>query len=168
MFFVSGGACAVVEMLTKNNFMPLADFATKRSAYLSVLKLTKTVLTVTAHLLLRCGSEAGGASQISVDRYRVISEATQVVPNPINDSVLRKVAEAVSISLVNHVSGSFSGLSNLCPNVFSKNVKRSGGTTNLALAYIVSVILMCSFVFHVDQRIRWIHGRLTTTSGCRS
>ena len=102
MFFISnGGASAVVEMLTKNNFMPLADVATKRSAYLSVLKLTKAVLTVTAHLLLRCESET---NRIGAERLRIISEATQVVPNPVNDSVLRRVAESVSLSLMNHVS----------------------------------------------------------------
>jgi hypothetical protein len=104
MFFVSGGAGAVVEMLTKNNFMPLADVATKRSAYLSVLKLTKTVLTVTAHLLLRAEAEV---SRIGAERLRMVSDAMVVVPNPVNDSVLRRLAETVSVNLLQHVIWTF-------------------------------------------------------------
>lgn len=95
-FFISGGASMVVEMLTKNNFMPLADVSTKRSAYLAVLKLTKAILTVTAFLVLKLESEPGSVE----DRVRVLSEAMKSVPQPAADNTLRHLAEHVSKSLL--------------------------------------------------------------------
>lgn len=99
MFFVSGIAGSVVEMLTKNNFMPLADTATKRSAYLIVLKLSKAVLTVMAHILVRHESE----NRLNMDRLRVLSDALQNIPPP-NELVLRKIANSISHPLYAVVS----------------------------------------------------------------
>ncbi|XP_026291782.1 probable ubiquitin carboxyl-terminal hydrolase FAF-X isoform X3 [Frankliniella occidentalis] len=54
-FVKSGIACVILEMLTKPNFLPTADIATKRSAYLTLLKICKLLLTVVvivvAHIL---------------------------------------------------------------------------------------------------------------------
>lgn len=96
MFFVSGIAGAVVEMITKNNFMPLADMATKRSAYLIVLKLSKAVLTVLAHLVVRFDTRAG-------ERSRIVTEALIHIPNH-SELVLRKVAANISNTLFGFVS----------------------------------------------------------------
>lgn len=101
MFFTSGGAGTVVEMLTKNNFMPLADQATKRSAYLAVLKLTKCVLTITSQLLIKYSTSV---SPIPEERFRVISEAVSSIPNPTSEVVLRRTADHLSYSLLNYVS----------------------------------------------------------------
>lgn len=99
-FFISGGAGAVVEMLTKNNFMPLADVSTKRAAYLSVLKLTKAVLTVTSNLLIQCDLEV---NHIEEDRLRVLADAIQAVPHPTQECVLRTVTAMISKSLIQAV-----------------------------------------------------------------
>jgi len=101
MFFVSGGAGAVVEMLTKNNFMPLADVATKRAAYLSVLKLTKAVLTVTSHLVIHFETEV---NHIGEERLRILKEAVQAVPHPSQEYVLRSVTTKISKGLHQIVS----------------------------------------------------------------
>lgn len=52
-FMISGEAHTFLEMLTKNNFMCNADTATRRSAYLVVLKVCKLILTSVAQVLLR-------------------------------------------------------------------------------------------------------------------
>jgi ubiquitin carboxyl-terminal hydrolase 9/24 len=94
-FFVSGGASMVVEMLTKNNFMPLADVATKRSAYLAVLKLTKAVLTVTSSLVLKIENELPSHEE----RVNILQEAWKVVPNPSFEFTLRLIADHVAKTL---------------------------------------------------------------------
>lgn len=99
-FFIAGGASMVVEMLTKNNFMPLADTATKRSAYLAVLKLTKAILTISSHLLYRYESE--GNSPARSERLRIISDAIKAVPSPQTEVTLRQTADRVSHGLFNY------------------------------------------------------------------
>lgn len=94
-FFISGGALMVVEMLTKNNFMPLADVSTKRSAYLAVLKLTKAVLTVTALLALRIENEMQGHEE----RVKILAEAMKAVPHNVNEIVLRMLSDNVAKTL---------------------------------------------------------------------
>jgi len=96
-FFIAGGASMVVEMLTKNNFMPLADTATKRSAYLVVLRLTKAILTITSHLLFRYESE--GNTPARSERLRIVSDAVKAIPNPGSEVTLRQTAERVSHGL---------------------------------------------------------------------
>lgn len=98
-FFTSGGALMVVEMLTKNNFMPLADTSTKRSAYLAVLKLTKAVLTVTSLLVLKVENEL----MSHIDRVRVLSEGMKHIPNPHTEAMLKLLAEHVAKSLHLHL-----------------------------------------------------------------
>lgn len=98
-FFIAGGASMVVEMLTKNNFMPLADTATKRLAYLTVLKLTKAILTITSHLLYRYESE--GNTPTRSERFRIVSDAVKAVPSPGPEVTLRQTADRVAHSLFN-------------------------------------------------------------------
>jgi len=87
----------VVEMLTKNNFMPLADVATKRSAYLTVLKLTKAVLSIVAHLVIQYESHSSQGS--GSERLQVIKEAVNSIPNPNYEVVLRQVSKKIAHSL---------------------------------------------------------------------
>lgn len=56
-FMVSGEAHTFLEMLTRNNFMSSADTATKRSAYLVVLKICKLILTSVAHVLVKLSED---------------------------------------------------------------------------------------------------------------
>lgn len=105
-FFISGGATMVVEMLTKNNFMPLADTATKRSAYLAVLKLTKAILTISSNLLYRYESE-GNIPQRS-ERLRIISEAVKHIPSIQTEVTLRQTADRVSHFLFSYWKGNAS------------------------------------------------------------
>lgn len=56
-FVISGEVQTFLDMLTKNNFMSNADMATKRAAYLSVLKICKLSLTVVGNVLVRLNDE---------------------------------------------------------------------------------------------------------------
>jgi ubiquitin carboxyl-terminal hydrolase 9/24 len=112
-FFISGGATMVVEMLTKNNFMPLADVATKRSAYLAVLKLTKAVLTVTSHLVYKwfeCAESESAEKHVAKLR---MAEAIKFVPNPNSESTLRAISEQAAKVLFNNLKHSTDPLSPL-------------------------------------------------------
>ncbi|KAK6644525.1 hypothetical protein RUM43_000792 [Polyplax serrata] len=62
-FIKSGHAPVVLEMLTKNNFLPNADVATKRAAYVTVLKMCKLLLTVIGHVLGRVPFDDTSQSQ---------------------------------------------------------------------------------------------------------
>lgn len=104
-FFISGGALSVVEMLTKNNFMPLADISTKRSAYLAVLRLTKAVLTVTSLLVLKVEVDGCGQGQLLSERGRILGEAMKHIPNAHAEGALRTMAEHVAKSLHCYVKG---------------------------------------------------------------
>ncbi|XP_066599991.1 ubiquitin carboxyl-terminal hydrolase 9X [Prorops nasuta] len=57
-FINSGEAGVILEMLTKNKFLPNADETTKRSAYLTVLKLCKLLLTIVANVVVQVFEEA--------------------------------------------------------------------------------------------------------------
>ncbi|XP_075236606.1 ubiquitin carboxyl-terminal hydrolase-like faf isoform X2 [Lycorma delicatula] len=56
-FLGSPHAPVILDMLTKNNFLPNADVATKRSAYLTVLKMCKLLLSVIGHVMYRLMDE---------------------------------------------------------------------------------------------------------------
>lgn len=105
-FFIAGGASMVVEMLTKNNFMPLADPSTKRLAYLVVLKLTKAILTIALHVFYRYESDGSTPTSRSGDqRLRTIMEAAKVIPHVASEFTLRQTAERVSSTLFNFWKG---------------------------------------------------------------
>jgi ubiquitin carboxyl-terminal hydrolase 9/24 len=53
----SGVAHFILDLLTKNNFMPNSDVHSKRSAYQCILKLIKLFLTIIGHVLSRVGDE---------------------------------------------------------------------------------------------------------------
>ncbi|RZF36782.1 hypothetical protein LSTR_LSTR013963 [Laodelphax striatellus] len=57
-FLCSPHAPFDIDMLTKNNFLPNADIATKRSAYLMVLKMCKLLLSVLGHIMYRLMDES--------------------------------------------------------------------------------------------------------------
>ncbi|XP_030838236.1 probable ubiquitin carboxyl-terminal hydrolase FAF-X isoform X3 [Strongylocentrotus purpuratus] len=102
-FLKSGGVSGVMNMLTKNNFLPNADMETRRSALLMVLKVGKLMFTTLAYARITAVAEAcqtdpaGGPSQSSVSQTThtqavVLQQAMQHIPNPNAECVLRNVA----------------------------------------------------------------------------
>ncbi|KAK9879631.1 hypothetical protein WA026_006697 [Henosepilachna vigintioctopunctata] len=99
-FMTSGFAHLFLEMLTKNNFMSGADNATKRAAYLVVLKISKLILTSVAHVLVRLSedhtppeTEANGESVTTPGMF--LRNALRSVPGH-SDHILRQVSLKLS------------------------------------------------------------------------
>ncbi|CAG2066815.1 unnamed protein product, partial [Timema podura] len=102
-FMKSGDAPVILEMLTKNNFLPNADAATKRSAYLTVLKICKLLLTVIGHVMSRvtedpqssppqhieCGAPDGN---LPMSPVAVLRNALHSIPSQNTEYMLRSVA----------------------------------------------------------------------------
>ena len=100
-FIKSGEAGVILEMLTKNKFLPNADETTKRSAYLTVLKLCKLLLTVVGNVMALAMDEEDQGNfsenrdtQLHNNRISiaVLKQALQSVPNLSTEYMLRNVA----------------------------------------------------------------------------
>ncbi|XP_046668911.1 probable ubiquitin carboxyl-terminal hydrolase FAF-X isoform X3 [Homalodisca vitripennis] len=92
-------AHVILEMLTKNNFLPKADVATKRSAYLMVLKICKLLLSVLGHVMYRCleespvpGDQECPDGMVQRCPVSVLKHALASVPNISTEYMLRNVA----------------------------------------------------------------------------
>lgn len=114
----SGEAGVILDMLTKNNFLPNADETTKRSAYLTVLKLCKLLLTVMANVMALLIDEVPFAnSQANHDNQpnkqvpiTVLKQALHSVPNQNTEYILRSVAIKLATLLANDMLGGSSEL----------------------------------------------------------
>ncbi|XP_051782099.1 probable ubiquitin carboxyl-terminal hydrolase FAF-X [Erpetoichthys calabaricus] len=102
-FLKSGGLTLVLNMLTRNNFIPSADMETRRGAYLNVLKIAKLLLTAVGFAYVKAVAEAwhsavegahsvSQVSQTAHDQALVLQNALQNIPNPFSENMLRKVA----------------------------------------------------------------------------
>ncbi|XP_044752373.1 probable ubiquitin carboxyl-terminal hydrolase FAF-X [Coccinella septempunctata] len=102
-FMTSGFAHLFLEMLTKNNFMSGADNATKRAAYLVVLKISKLILTSIAHVLVRLSedhtpqeTEVNGETVTTPGMF--LKNALRSVPGH-SDHIVRQVSIKLSQGL---------------------------------------------------------------------
>ncbi|XP_066267004.1 ubiquitin carboxyl-terminal hydrolase 9X-like isoform X4 [Branchiostoma lanceolatum] len=99
-FLKSGGVSCVLNMLTKNNFLPNADMDTRRSAYLQVLKVGKLMLTTVGYAMVQHVAEAcqpdsphsGTVSASAHNHAIVLQQALHHIPNPNAECMLRNVA----------------------------------------------------------------------------
>nr|CAD7574966.1 unnamed protein product [Timema californicum] len=113
-FMKSGDAPVILEMLTKNNFLPSADAATKRSAYLTVLKICKLLLTVIGHVMSRvtedpqssppqhieCGAPDGN---VPMSPVTVLRNALHSIPSQNTEYMLRSVALKLAQGLAEQI-----------------------------------------------------------------
>lgn len=99
-FIKSGEAGVILDMLTKNKFLPNADETTKRSAYLTVLRLCKLLLTVMGNVMAcvmdevqQTGAPENHDNHVNNrGRVAVLKHALQSVPNQSTEYMLRSVA----------------------------------------------------------------------------
>ncbi|XP_033356836.1 probable ubiquitin carboxyl-terminal hydrolase FAF-X isoform X1 [Bombus vosnesenskii] len=100
-FIKSGEAGVILEMLTKNKFLPNADETTKRAAYLTVLKLCKLLLTTVGNVMAcvmdevqQAGISENHDNHVHNNRgpVAVLKQALQSVPNQNTEYMLRSVA----------------------------------------------------------------------------
>lgn len=97
-FIISGEGGMVLDMLTKNKFLADADETTKRSAYLTVLKLCKFLLTVIGNGM---ACELDHTHIEAIENYdshavSVLKQALHTVPNQTTEFMLRNVASKLS------------------------------------------------------------------------
>ncbi|XP_052783474.1 probable ubiquitin carboxyl-terminal hydrolase FAF-X isoform X2 [Mya arenaria] len=98
-FIKSGGVQLALNMLTKNNFLPNADLPTRRSAYVSVLKMCKLMLTVVGYAKLQvvvdaCSNEPRGPPITSAEHSHavILQQALHHIPNHSTEFTTRNVA----------------------------------------------------------------------------
>ncbi|KAL0281150.1 UNVERIFIED_CONTAM: hypothetical protein PYX00_002224 [Menopon gallinae] len=114
-FIKSGDAPIILEMLTKNNFLPNADVATRRAAYVTVLKMCKLLLTIIGQVLARVvfednaiqphdqGGPEGNPSIQNPTNHRsphALRHAVNIVFNQRVELMMRNV----SIKLASHIA----------------------------------------------------------------
>ncbi|CAB4037144.1 probable ubiquitin carboxyl-terminal hydrolase FAF-X, partial [Paramuricea clavata] len=103
-FFKSGGVQCVLNLITKTNFLELADTWTKRSAYLTLMKIAKFALTTVAYAKVYLVAEAmrpESRSQISSETQEaavILQQALQCIP----DFILEYVLKNYALSLGHH------------------------------------------------------------------
>lgn len=111
-FIKSGEAEVILEMLSKNKFLPNADETTKRAAYLTVLKLCKLLLTVVGNVMacvldeMQAGISENQENHAHNNRtpVAVLKQALQSVPNQNTEYMLRNVAAKLAQHLAHWVS----------------------------------------------------------------
>ncbi|CAL4062679.1 unnamed protein product [Meganyctiphanes norvegica] len=127
-FMKSGGVKIIIQMLSKNNFLSNADIFTRRSAYLTVLKLAKLAFVTVGYAIV--GVVAGqynastsnsspgetgvpgtslssGGVSVSASTHTqalVLQEALHHIPAPSSDCMVRNVAARLAQSLHDQVT----------------------------------------------------------------
>ncbi|KAG2456362.1 USP9X hydrolase, partial [Polypterus senegalus] len=150
-FLKSGGLTLVLNMLTRNNFIPSADMETRRGAYLNVLKIAKLLLTAVGFAYVKAVAEAwhsvvegahsvSQVSQAAHDQALVLQNALQNIPNPFSENMLRKVA----IQLAQQISCE--------PGIISSQL---GGIQNF---FVASSYIPDIYVIRAIQKIVWASG----------
>lgn len=110
-FIKSGEADVILDMLTKNKFLPNADESTKRAAYLTVLKLCKLLLTVVGNVMAFVMDEFCMQQENHHDNQThnnrvlisVLKQALNTVPNANTEYVLRRVAIKLAQQLTSYI-----------------------------------------------------------------
>ncbi|KAJ8679779.1 hypothetical protein QAD02_015566 [Eretmocerus hayati] len=104
----SGEAGVILDIFTKNNFLPDADETTKRSAYFTNLKLCKLLLTVIANFMALVVFEQRSRSDANYQmtseqraREQALKQALHGVPNQNTESMLKNVAARIAPHLKN-------------------------------------------------------------------
>uniref|UniRef100_A0A224XFS3 Putative ubiquitin carboxyl-terminal hydrolase faf-x n=1 Tax=Panstrongylus lignarius TaxID=156445 RepID=A0A224XFS3_9HEMI len=99
-FFKSSHSSVLLDILTKNNFMPTADITGKRHAYLTVLKICKLMLCIIGHILYmnaENNSQHQGSNQNSpTNCAALLKQALCNIPSPVSEIVIRNISSKVA------------------------------------------------------------------------
>lgn len=99
----SGCAHFIVELLTKNNFLPNADMHTKRAAFQCVLRLVKLFLYIMGCVLSRVGNEpilceyemSGSGGGIVRSQVDILKQILTSIPNT-SEATLRAISQKLA------------------------------------------------------------------------
>lgn len=95
----SGVGHFMLDLLTKNNFMPKADMHCKRAAYQCVLKLVKLFLFVLGFVLSRVGDEPSPSHSDGVKNQIEILKQTLTTIVAVSDHTMRAIASKLALSI---------------------------------------------------------------------
>ncbi|XP_055902389.1 probable ubiquitin carboxyl-terminal hydrolase FAF isoform X2 [Eupeodes corollae] len=101
----SGVAHYLLELLTKNNFLPNVDMQTKRAAFQSILRLVKLFLYIMCCVLSRVGDEPV-SSNINIrtrSQIDILKQILTTIPNSSENTlrfIANKLAENVSAEML--------------------------------------------------------------------
>ncbi|XP_031549243.1 probable ubiquitin carboxyl-terminal hydrolase FAF-X isoform X2 [Actinia tenebrosa] len=107
-FLKSGGMPCVISMLTNTEYVKTADMYTKRSAYNTLMKLSKLLFTVIGHAQVNIVAEAMNSSDPSAqmpfsasvhNAAVVLQQALMYIPNPNTECMLKNVAVRLAIKM---------------------------------------------------------------------
>lgn len=119
-FVRSGGVQLSLNMLTKNNFLPNADLPTRRSAYVTVLKICKLMTTTVGHAKVQVAVDACSADSqttpipVNEHNYAVtLQQALIYIPNPTSEFTLRSVAIRLGQQLKEQAFGALPDLNTI-------------------------------------------------------
>ncbi|XP_032578595.1 probable ubiquitin carboxyl-terminal hydrolase FAF isoform X4 [Drosophila sechellia] len=121
----SGCAHFVLELLTKNNFLPSADMHTKRASFQCVLRLAKLFLYIVGSVLSRVGDEPmicdldnGSRSQVDI-----LKQNFPTMPNS-SQGTLRAISAKLAVMLAREML-SASPEGDRCRTLFSSTLEWS-------------------------------------------
>uniref|UniRef100_A0A1A9ZPQ2 ubiquitinyl hydrolase 1 n=1 Tax=Glossina pallidipes TaxID=7398 RepID=A0A1A9ZPQ2_GLOPL len=100
----SGCAHFVLELLTKNNFLPNADMHTKRAAFQCVLRLVKLFLYIVGCVLSRVGDEPmfSGFELGSRSQVEILKQILTSIPNT-SETTLRAISQKLAENLAHEM-----------------------------------------------------------------
>lgn len=120
----SGVAHFILELLTKNNFLPNSDVHTKRAAFTNVLRLSKIFLFVVGCVLSKVGDEptpnVGESTRSQIDLLK--STFTNIVGQ--SEQTIRAIAAKLADSLSNEML-SYEPEGEKCRKLFDSALKWS-------------------------------------------
>lgn len=95
----------MLELLTKNNFLPNADMQTKRAAFQSILRLVKLFLYVTSCVLSRVGDEPAATLNVRGNRSQIeiLKQILTATPNNAENAlrfISTKLAENIAAEML--------------------------------------------------------------------
>lgn len=115
----------ILDMLKDPNFMPSADLATKRQAYLQILRLSKLILTIVGHVMAhvlddnrisvqslpsptssdapQMGNHTATGTTLRSKMVAVLRNALQSVPNQSAEYTMRQVANKLAQAIAMQV-----------------------------------------------------------------
>ncbi|XP_052826881.1 probable ubiquitin carboxyl-terminal hydrolase FAF-X, partial [Octopus bimaculoides] len=119
-FVRSGGVQLSLNMLMKNNFLPNADLPTRRSAYVTVLKICKLMTTTVGHAKVQVAVDACSADSqttpipVNEHNYAVtLQQALIYIPNSTSEFTLRNVAARLGQQLKEQAFGALPDLNTI-------------------------------------------------------
>ncbi|KAK3589909.1 hypothetical protein CHS0354_034922 [Potamilus streckersoni] len=141
-FVRSGGVQLAINILTKDSFLPTADLSTRRSAYVTALKICKLMLTTVGYAKLQVVMDAiindlhspGGTAE-ERSHAVILQKALHHIPDHTTEFTTRNVAVRLGKQLMEQATGVVPDLS-IIKAIQSISLSASSGSLHLVHASV--------------------------------